>query len=173
MEPVYPFTQEQARGYLAAMIDGEGNINYAGRNRTIGIANTDLGIHAAIAASCDVLGIEHRLWEDKARQKMRQRKRCWYTFIRKRSSLEFIYREIPLQSATKREQLGALLLSYRRPRAPSAQLLQRLYWDENMTAREISDLLGFPKSTSGVYHMMRRHSIARRPATVRPKADAS
>jgi hypothetical protein len=161
----YPFTREGALGYLAALIDGEGTVQCVRRNRNIAIANTDLGILAAGCACCDLLGIEWRLWEDRD---ARRKRPCWYLLIRKRESLAFIYEYVPLQSAVKRERLGQLLLTYKRPRSPSAETLRSLYWERNMTAREIADFLGFPSSTSGVYHQMKRHGIARRPASPRP-----
>jgi hypothetical protein len=57
---------DEAAGYLAAMIDGEGSVWFRARgvrgaSRAIEIANTEPSIISATGAACDMLGITYRV----------------------------------------------------------------------------------------------------------------
>jgi hypothetical protein len=74
------------------------------------VANYDKGIIAATARCCDALGIRWNVTVTAATGNQTQD--CIHLYIADKGSFEIIQREVPLQSARKRENLDRLVASY-------------------------------------------------------------
>ena len=107
--------REEALGYLAGIIDGEGCIayypnseTYAGRE--VQIANTDKDIVKHVERCLEVLGIDCNIRV----QHYPNKKSCYEIHITHRDNLLFIHDCVPLASQTKKDKLYAAVSSYKR-----------------------------------------------------------
>lgn len=105
--------RDEARGYLAAIIDGEGTIVEGSRQqREIRIYNTDLLIIGAVNEALDLLGIGHYSYPY-SRKDRPTKPPLVRVVIGRREDVIRAYEEIPLRSV-KRERLRNLVSTYRR-----------------------------------------------------------
>jgi hypothetical protein len=104
-------TPDQAVVYLAAIIDGEGCVDYRpGRSvRRILIANTEMSIIDAIMASCAAIGVTAFAYAKKPNP---PRKQSWEVNITGQRNLRVIADRVPLQSRLKADRLTVLIDSY-------------------------------------------------------------
>lgn len=132
---------DQAIGYLAAMIDGEGWIGdlKGVHNRAIRIANTEEDIISAVTSCLDYLGITYIIIRDKKPARPNWAKRITVDITR-RSNLSYILGHVPFRSLRKRERLERLVSSYRQPLDPDE--VRRLYVDEGLTEQQVANRLG-------------------------------
>ena len=156
-------SKDEARGYLAAMIDGEGHVAFqkrtragrsSGYNRAVSIFNTDYSLIEATVEACALLGIATRVRE---RTLPPPRKNVWVVSIATREALEALL-DVPLRSPLKRAALVAGVASYA-PRCvrPSRELLEQLYVFEQRPIKEIGALLGF--APNSLYNWLRKYGI--------------
>lgn len=107
-----PFaTKDQARYYLAALIDGEGSI-IMGRTPRVSIANTDPSIILAAYRALKLLGIENTITVHTGKQS--NWKSCLEVKINRKSEITKVRDQIPVQSHPKLTRLLALDLKYKR-----------------------------------------------------------
>ncbi len=110
--------REQAAGYLAGIIDGEGCMKWVGNKKygktlVLTITNTDWDILDATMDCCDVLDLKYRIEEvAKCNHELRDWNRAWCISITGRASLQTISDEVPFRSKKKRERLNQRLSSY-------------------------------------------------------------
>lgn len=95
---------DQARFYLAAMIDGEGYVGCSLDSRgfwcrQVAIANTDMALIEATAECCDLLGIDYRIKEQKKQKE--HHNTCLLLRITGRENLKILLEEVPLRSPKK------------------------------------------------------------------------
>ena len=108
-------TFDEARFYLAAMIDGEGYVPACAtshRYRSIRIANTDPDLIAAMQECCDVLGLHYLTIPIKAQKS--EWSDSWAVDISSRDSLISVRDYVPIRCKSKVERLNALIDSYQR-----------------------------------------------------------
>lgn len=112
-------TREQAEGYLAAIIDGEGCVYLneevgaaRGRHRRVTVVNTERAIIDATLDACRVLGIHAKVYR---KSRCAGRVTAWEVTIHNRAGFEALS-EIPIRSRRKRAKLAALLATYDQPR---------------------------------------------------------
>lgn len=100
------FNREQARYYLAAIIDGEGSVTKAGASsKSVRISNTEESILDAIRYSLNLLNIRYKEYGEK-----RASNRLPITIIAIYSWTELSkINDLPLQSQAKKDRLKALL----------------------------------------------------------------
>lgn len=93
------------------MIDGEGCVYFHPKNRDrwIVISNTDLDIIAACIECLAILGIEYRIYTEKARG---NQKECKVIQIGRQKDLLLVFDLVPLRCGRKKEKLQSILLSY-------------------------------------------------------------
>jgi hypothetical protein len=113
---IHMFSSEnEAKGYLAAIIDGEGHVSFRptqGERRVI-VTNTDLDILDAGIAACKKLGINARI--KGPRSATRQRPNCAPTYdlvISGQTALRQLNYSILLRSTKKQQRLNAIINSY-------------------------------------------------------------
>lgn len=107
--------REQAKGYLAAIIDGEGCVK---EPRCVYISNTSLEVIEAVAFCCNCLGIPH--WVKQEENGPRGRKAIYRLGITRRQGLEAV-RKLPLQDPRKVAKLDAALATYKYSRERCAK----------------------------------------------------
>jgi len=97
------FTFEQARFYLAALIDGEGYVRYRvpHQQRSIHIVNTDLALIEAAEACCDALGVTSTRSASLPSVRPLARRTLWMVSIGGRANMERVLAVVPLQAPTK------------------------------------------------------------------------
>jgi len=151
-------TQAEAAIYLAAMIDGEGCVDYRGGHslRRILISNTESSIIDAILACCDALDLHTYVYE---KTPAPPRKVSWEVNITGLRSLRRLAEVVPLRSEAKAAKLDVVLASYVRPpsdmrystsraearlRAAEALRLRR----EGLTWRAIGERLNFSEAAA-------------------------
>lgn len=139
-------SDDEAAGYLAAMIDGEGCVTWRAPTsggtkvaRRVEIYNTDTEIIAAVLAACERLGIGAHAIErhhDNPRWK-----RSYIVTIGRRRGLERLASMVRLRAPGKREKLEQAVESYRltmsRPEDRPLDEIRRLYYDEGLSTYEI------------------------------------
>lgn len=144
---VSPSSRTEARWYLAALIDGEGSVQYArrarGTSRVISIANTDPDILDAARACLKILNVPYREY-DRLPEGNHGSKLRTYITISSRAGMEAL-KGLPIQAAGKREALAKCIASYA-PRLPAADELVARY-ESGMTIDEIAESLGVSYGT--------------------------
>jgi DNA-binding transcriptional regulator YiaG len=156
-------TREQAIGYLAGIIDGEGSV-CGGSNRHVAIANTDRAIIDATVTACEAVGIEPRVngpYQPRSRKKWSE---FWVVVIRGPANLQ-LASELPLAATKKREALIELATfpcrRYTRTSEIPAEELRALYEGRRLTQGEVAAEMGVAKST--VERWMQKAGIPCRP----------
>lgn len=135
---------EQAKGYLAAMIDGEGHVSSVRdrrgwAKRSVRISNTERDIIDACVEAALALGIEHRVV--KQPRPTSTGKAVWTVGFYKGASLAQLA-ELPIASARKRAALADGIASLRPSRRPPRETLERMYVFEDLSSPEIARLVG-------------------------------
>jgi hypothetical protein len=134
----------EAAAYLAAMIDGEGSVDFlAGpaARRAVYVFNTDPDIIAAVIECCAALGIRHTFRADTSTAR---RKQGWKVGIYGREGLEIILGRVPIRSRRKLETLRAAVGSYKPARRrPSADELRELYVERGESLERIGEMFGY------------------------------
>lgn len=157
-------TPDEARGYLAGLIDGEGyvrDVSGSTRARQVQIANTEESIIAGILEACAALGIVARATGPYGGRAGRQS--IWSVNINHRVNLEKLA-ALPLRSAKKRAKLEAILALYRDGyyqqtiRDPLDEATVRhLYQEEGLTIPQVAARMG--ESYKRVHGALRRYGI--------------
>jgi LAGLIDADG-like domain len=153
------FNTEQARAYLAAMIDGEGWIGEpkSVQNRAIRIANTDPVLIDAIRECCAVLGLHYTMTSHAARHahwKPQQQ-----VHITGRPAMAVVLATVPIRSPKKLDRLARTVESYRQP-LPLDEATVRDLYAQGLTVREVAREMGV--GTKRVIYAMRTYDITRR-----------
>ena len=112
-----PRTPDEARWYLAGVVDGEGHVAYPKasfgyQGRYIEIVNTDPAIIEACEVACSILGYN---FSTRGPLLNSNKKPIWSLVISRRATLMKAGEELPLQSA-KFKQMIDLLASYKQER---------------------------------------------------------
>ena len=125
---------DEARGYLAGIIDGEGSVTMRPQTkrgmhsftRDLRITNTESSIIEAAKAALDLLGIEYKVYTrtDRAgRSDVFGTKPLHDIVVMKKESLDRIRNVVNLRCDYKRDQLAAMAGTYKRKnRPPQAEL---------------------------------------------------
>jgi len=143
--------KDQALGYLAAMIDGEGSVSPSSRNMSVRISNTEKSIIEATCEALDILDIEYTIHTYSSGV-------MCINIYRLRNFKKLA--EVPIRSQLKAARLQTILDTHKGDRLvhrPDREELQRLV-DEGKTDREIAQIMGF-KSHSNVQHWRRKWEI--------------
>lgn len=139
---VSPSSRKEATWYLAALIDGEGSVQFAkrarGSSRSVQIANTDPDILDAARTCLKILDVPYREYDRLPEGNFGGKLRTYIT-IASRTGLEAL-RGLPIQAASKREALAKCIESYAPRLPPPAELVAR--YDSGMTIDEIAESLG-------------------------------
>lgn len=102
-------SNDEARGYLAAIIDGEGCV-HSPPKRGVYISNTDPAIIAATVGACRQLGIVCTVRE--YRRYPTPGKRAWRVAIRWQPNLRRLLEVVTLRSPGKQARLEESVASY-------------------------------------------------------------
>lgn len=108
------FTTEEAAGYIAAIIDGEGWVaeQRATRKRAlyrVTIANTDLAIVQAVRDALDVLGVRHYV---NSYDRPGNQQRMHHVLITHRDGLRALHKSVRLRCPRKQHALDAQIALY-------------------------------------------------------------
>lgn len=106
-------TEDYAKGYLAALIDGEGYIvapNPRGQREVV-VEMCDPEPIACMKEACGVLGIRFRTRGRPAREGRRQ---TYAVSIASQQGLAALYKNVTLAHPTKQSRLEGLLRTYKR-----------------------------------------------------------
>jgi DNA-binding transcriptional ArsR family regulator len=144
---------EEAAGYLAALIDGEGSVYGTGHRRAIFVFNSEVSIIKACLEACDMLGINARA---RARENAAPMSTVpmWTVSIFGRENLETAERVLRLRSLRKQEALHRAVASYVRRRPVTREELQAML-RAGMTQREMGRKLGYKSHSTVQYHLNR------------------
>ncbi len=134
--PRFPCFQE-ACGYVAALIDGEGNVDC--KKKRVRVSNTDYSIINYYKICLDILGIEFIEYQDKKYEGLKQH---WTIYINRRVDLVKLAGFTHLGSDLKRENLEKILLSYVDLPTFTKEELTSLYIDEDLSIAEIAEIKG-------------------------------
>lgn len=139
-------TKEQARFYLAGVIDGEGHISQRkhkskehGYTREVRITNTDEGLLSASRAALDMLGVKHRTYDRSERARLGT-KPIFDIVVWGKENLELLVEHVPLQTE-KGDKLKAVVGSYMRKNRPPDETLRTLFLTD-MTDKKIAERYG-------------------------------
>lgn len=142
---------DQARFYLAAMIDGEGHVEcLLGKNgywyRRVSVANTDLALIQAVAECCELVGVDYTI-----RQQKRREERFHPLLVLRIAgigNLKILLDCVPLRSPKKLRALQLAVATAKKPHLTSRQR-KEIVWltEEGLTAREIAHRIGFDERT--------------------------
>lgn len=108
-------TREEAAGYLAALIDGEGSVYAQKHRRLIQVYNSEEPIIRACLAACKLLGIEARA-SVREHASVMSTVPMWTVSIYGRANLERVASVLHLRSKRKQKALRAAIASYTRRR---------------------------------------------------------
>jgi len=155
--------RDLARGYLAAMIDGEGSVGNSlrryskGYYRGVKIVNTDSNLIAATAKACDTLGITYtiRIVEESRKAHW---KPCHYLSIYGKANLERLLEEVPIQSKTKYDNLKRSIESYRYEQVDDTKI--KSLYESGLSSNKIAIQTGHSKSTI-LRSLHRNHVVIR------------
>lgn len=148
-----------ARWYLAALIDGEGSVKLAGRHRTrrVVIANTDQAIIDAGLRALELLGLKSYL---SIRPSPTSGRPVMYITINGMARCQRLLDVVPLQAPEKVRRLRVAAT----PAPPRTDIdgptLQRLYWDEGLTAQQIATL--YQRTPTAVGRWFERFGVKKR-----------
>lgn len=143
---------DQARFYLAAMIDGEGHVDCTQSkrgfwNRKIIIANTDMALIEATAECCDLIGIDYNI-------SVRERKSprhlpCLHLVICGASNFRTVLKHVPLRSPKKLADLQRGIETVRNRHYLNKQEQRRVLWlrEEGVPAKDIAQEIGCQERT--------------------------
>ena len=152
-------SKDEAAGYLAGIIDGEGHVAFrrhtrpeyacAQLQRYVVITNTDLGLLNRASAALDLFGIAHR---SRTRTDSRTghlgTKPIHEVYIGQQDALKRLAETVTLGCKPKQEALVAIIGSYRAaPRYDEAATL----YAELGSYRKVADELGVPYSTAALW----------------------
>lgn len=138
-------TSQQARYYLAGIIDGEGHVRTRRESRRVEITTTDLGILAATCEALAVLEIEYRVKPKKGANLPAFAINIYGRQNYKKLNL------LPLRS--KRAQaLQELVDGYVRREPVSKKEWEGLIAD-GLTHREMAERLGYKQHSTVQYHL--------------------
>jgi intein-encoded DNA endonuclease-like protein len=103
--------EDYARGYLAAIIDGEGYVVAPNdrKQREVVVEMCDLEPIERMKEACDVLGVRYR---ERGRPPREGRRRTYAISIASQQGLTALAAQVTLAHPVKRERLAALLLTY-------------------------------------------------------------
>jgi len=162
--------EERAAWYLAGIFDGEGCVSYTQGKRgliqkVVEISNTDRSIIDTVVAALDELEILYNL-----RGPIHLREERWTPYYSIRLSnydaIAKFARLVPFQSDSKREKIEHIVNSrYVMSREDwPVDEIERLYWEENMSCRDIASVLGIGDSNGHkrVIYYMEQVGIPRR-----------
>ncbi len=148
------FTEEQAKGYLAGLIDGEGHVS--SKHKLIHIGNTEKDIMDAATECCETLDLHCTPYEPR-QYRPGNRKQIYEVRIRTQESLQRIHDEVPIASNRKREALAEALTRFKRSPRPSPEWLHEKYVQDGLTGPEIAELAN--TSHTRVYNWLRQAGI--------------
>lgn len=159
--------EQEAAWYLAGIIDGEGCVYLKWRSTggiekaLIDITNTDKSLIEAVEYALEILEINYTI--KGPIQKLAKHSPFWKIVIGRREDLRTVYNKVPIQSNSKAQKLEAIVSHPMRclPRDEwPLEEIDRLYWIENFTARQVGERLGIDHKR--VLHYMDKGGIARR-----------
>lgn len=157
-------TEREAALYLAAMIDGEGDIAIS-HFRAIRVSNTDWDLIEATVECCLALGLKYRV--DKTHHKPDKPKwrPGWRVVITGKASFEIVRDVVPLRSRAKAAKVAAAVAMFSKPviTRPEREWLEQKYIDEGMSLKQIAELVG-AKAPRTVMRWMSQYQIPTRPA---------
>jgi hypothetical protein len=137
------FTFDEARGYLAGMIDGEGTVTAIASAKTprrIRVCNTDASILTAAQEACDVLGLTTTTqWH--LRLKRPHHLPLAQISITGKENLQRVADIVPIRSATKIERLKLLIEAWDASRWPMTRLGVRVTHCKNGHALDEANTL--------------------------------
>jgi hypothetical protein len=127
-----PFkNRDEAAGWLAGMIDGEGHVR-VGPARYVGVTNTDYVLIEALMEACALLGLRYRI--DLKRPTNPSHAHAWSVMITGRESFLRLV-DLPIRS-NKAAKIREALALFRKPPV-SREVLEQLYVFEGLSCREI------------------------------------
>lgn len=156
-------TERDAAVYLAAMIDGEGDVSIT-HPRVIRVSNTDWDLIEATVECCLTLGLKYRV--DKGGYPTRKaHKQCWRVVITGKAAFEFVRDFVPIRSHHKATKIAAAVAMFSKPviTRPEREWLERKYIDEGMSLKQIAELVG-AHAPRTVMRWMNQYQIPTRPA---------
>ena len=148
--------REEALGYLAGIIDGEGCVTASSRNMSVRISNTDSSIIEATRAALDLLGIEYTIGVKEYAPHSTWKSVQIIKIYRLRNFKKLS--EVPLKSAAKRAQLQQILDTHKGDRIVHRPNRERLFdlLEKGKTHREIAEIMGF-RSHSNVQYWIDKY----------------
>ncbi len=157
------YNEREAAIYLAAMIDGEGNVSITSHARYVAVNNTDWDLIEATVECCLALGLHYRV--DKCHMKPTDKRQCWRVVITSRKSFEILRDIVPLRSRTKAAKVSAAAAMFSKPiiARPEREWLEQKYIDEGLSMKQIADLVG-AKAPRTVMRWLGQYDIPTRPA---------
>jgi hypothetical protein len=107
---------DEARGYVAALIDGEGSVSFVLREgkspyRRVNISNTDPSIICAFENALDMLGVKHWIFH----KRFKAQEHYLDSFrveIRRQANFKRLYEQVTLRSDRKQAALEAIAGSF-------------------------------------------------------------
>jgi hypothetical protein len=149
--------QDQARFYLAAMIDGEGHVECLmgnrGWHRRIIIANTDMALIEATAECCDLLDIGYTI--STRTRKDERHLPCLVLRISGIRNLRLVLDHVPLRSPKKLRKLQFAMSTVKKPHLRQRDRDRIVHLrEEGLSAREIAGLMGCAERT--IHQTLRR-----------------
>jgi hypothetical protein len=161
---------DEAAGYLAAIIDGEGSVDKGTpalkRRKGIRITNTDFELIDACEKACHLLGIHYIIGHAPPAQPRYRRQR--HLSILRLADLKLVWALVPFRHIEKRRRLQATLDYYAtRPksyhffdRKPTREHIEQLYWQERLSSPQVAERLGC--SAHQVLYWLRGYGIKAR-----------
>jgi hypothetical protein len=146
-QSLVPFkSREEALGYLAGMIDGEGTVSTNHRHRAVRISNTDMALLAACGEALTLLGIEWRIYPRKSSSRPEHWAQAYdLTIFGRENFLKLV--EVPLRS--KKADLIQNLLSWYSQLRRSERPLEKIreLYEQGSSLADIERILGIPSPT--------------------------
>lgn len=136
---------DEAAGYLAAMIDGEGTVALptAGRkySKGVNVANDDEDIVEAVLEAAQMLGLTPFI-EKRKRENGKIGHLVWFC---RWADIEKIGRLVPVRSIRKAQKIQRIVVEKKPPdivRRPPKEVLEQKYLTEMQSASQIAEGLG-------------------------------
>jgi hypothetical protein len=148
-------TADQARYYLAAIIDGEGTVSV--KYRKVSITNTDVRIVEACESCCKLLGLSYAVYRRKKTNK--KWKQAFDLVIIGRENLSTVV-SLPMMTG-KKVKVASALGSYRRHPVPPKEILEHLYCEVKLSLKAIGNRYG-GRPASTVRYWLEKYGIERR-----------
>jgi hypothetical protein len=156
-------------GWLSGFFDGEGTIltpfakNGKHRSQHLSVVNTDLDMLNKCSEFLNRLGIHH-IFHKRGRMGKPHWKQSYFIFIYRGESVVKFYNLVGFISKEKKEKLKDTVEYILRDRCKyDREILKKMYWEDGMSFREISDHFGLKsKSGNSIKRVFDRYKIPRR-----------